>query len=791
MRVGRGSSRARETSRDYAHPYRPRMVAWLDRAGEATGAADRLRPLSVPALLDAARRRTGLRDFDDEGFLPALEVLVRAIRDEARLTFTGHAIQHARLVEALSTRLRLAALVTAHPEILASALPPVAVVAGVQRSGTTKLHRLLAADPDNRALRSWEALDPVPRPGEARGEGHRRRRRARLAQGALAYLAPDFRAVHPVEADEPEEDVLLLDLSFMSQTPEATMHVPSYARWLEAQDHAPAYALLRRLLQVLTWQRPGRRWVLKTPEHLEHLDALLAAFPGATIVQTHRDPLETMASFCSMVAHGRGVFSDRVDPYEVGRHWLCKVRRMGLRALETRQRYPERFCDVAYETLVRDPIAEIERIHAFMGEPLGPGARAAMQEADARNVQHRHGVHRYALEDFGLTRADVERELGFLRELVPPTGAGIGAARRGSKHADGSRTRSGSRAAGPEEPRTITARFGHDGALRATVTGLLDLAALVGSDRPAAVPAHVRLDGRTCLVTGANRGLGLATARALARRGARVLLACRTDARTTADVLARQTGNADVHGLEVDLADLRAVDALCDELAHRGERLDVAVLNAGLVPRRSRPTAQGLEVMLGVHVVANHRLLSRWLADGVLRPAEPDRPRPRVVAVTSETHRSARAIDPATMDTWVEYHARDGMRQYAATKLLLCALITALRDRTRRSPGSDGGSWLAAHALCPGPVATDIAREAPAWVGPVLRPVMRTFFRSPDRAAEAVERLACDPALEGEEHVYLHLHRRKPMDPRAEDLAFVRAVWARCQALEAALDQHP
>ena len=780
----------RETSRDYAHPYRPRAVALangvigaLGRGGHEHGAVARLWPLEVPALVRAARRRTGLEDFGDEGFVPALERLVAAMREEARLSPVGHVIQHARLVEALGVRLRLRALERAHPELEALELPPVVVIAGVQRTGTTKLHRLLAADPDARALRSWEALDPVPRPGEGRGQGHRRQRRARLAQGALAYLAPDFFAVHPVEADAPEEDVLLLDLSFMSQTPEATMHVPSYARWLEAQDHAPAYRLLRRLLRVLTWQAPGRRWVLKTPEHMEHLGALLEVFPGATIVQTHRDPLETMASFCSMVAHGRGVFSDHVDPHEVGRHWIRKVRRMGLRALDVRRRHPERFVDVEYAALVRDCMGQIERIYAALGEPIGARAREAMRGLDAREVQHKHGVHRYALEDFGLTREDVDRELGFLRGIVSGDAIASDAEKTGALD-----VRSDDEPEDRPEPSRVASRasaatgVGHGDALRATVTGLWDLVRRDSAGELRPVSDEVRLDGRTCLVTGANRGLGFATARALARRGARVLLLCRTGPQEAAQALVRETGNSAIEALPVDLADLRSVHAACDELRARGVRLDAAVLNAGLVPRSARPTAQGYETMFGVHVLANHVLLSRWLDDGVLRPAEDGRPRPRVVMVSSEVHRSAKGVDPATMDAWVEYGARDGMRQYAATKLGLCALATGLREQARQVADSER-AWLAVHVLCPGPVATDIAREAPAWTQPVLGPVMRACFRSPERAAEPVELLACAPELEAEDHVYLHMLRRKLMDPRAVDPAFARAVWARCEAV--------
>src|SRR5262249_48955329 len=149
-----------------------------------------------------------------------------------------------------------------------------------------------------------------------------RRAAGRLAESALRVLAPEFFAVHPVESEAPEEDILLLDHAFMSQAPEAMLHVPTYARWLESQDLRPAYRFLRRALQVLAWQRGGAYWVLKTPHHLEFLAELLAVFPDAVIIQTHRDPQATMGSFCSMVAHGRGLFSDVVDPREVGRHWL-------------------------------------------------------------------------------------------------------------------------------------------------------------------------------------------------------------------------------------------------------------------------------------------------------------------------------------------------------------------------------------------------------------------------------------------------------------------------------------
>jgi hypothetical protein len=366
--------------------------------------------------MKAARRRTGLEDFGDESFIPALDELLRSMNDEAALTPFGRFIQKERLVSGLANRLRAEALIGQHPEILDAQLLPPLVIAGLQRTGTTMLHRLLAADPQARSLASWEALNPVPLPGDG-VEQRKRRAKARQAERALAYIAPEFFAIHPVEAEAPEEDVLLLDLHCMSQAPEATMHVPSYAAWLEKQDHTPAYAYLRRMLLVLQWQRGGGHWVLKTPHHMEFLDVLCEVFPGARVIQTHRDPRKTMGSFCSMVAHGRGVFSDEVDAHEVARHWVRKVERMMRRSIAAREAVgQERFLDVAYAELVADPEAQLERIYAFAGLDYSDAVRAAVARTRQSNKRHKYGRHVYRLEDFALDDASIESVFGFYRE---------------------------------------------------------------------------------------------------------------------------------------------------------------------------------------------------------------------------------------------------------------------------------------------------------------------------------------------------------------------------------------
>lgn len=406
-----------ETSARYANPHRPLPIALFNKAGKLFDGTFLPADLKVEKLLGAARKKTGLTDFGDEWFLEPLAMLVKSINEEAQLTTLGKIVQRGRLIAALSHRLRTEALCKAHPEILQQDLGKIIVIAGLQRTGTTTLHRLLAADPDIRALSSWEALNPTPLDKEEPGKPKKRIAQAKAAERGLAYLAPEFFAIHPVEYDAPEEDVLLLDISFMSQAPEATLNVPGYAAWLETQDHTPAYRYLHKLLKVLQWQRPAKNWVLKTPHHMEYLDTLLKVFPQARIIQTHRDPQKTTGSFCSMVAHGRGIFSDAVDPVAVANHWLRKVHRMMELSIAVREKQgDEQFIDISYYDLLNNPLAEIKKIYDFAGLEFNDTVANAITQTTRKNVQHRYGKHHYDLADFGLSKERIENEFGFYRK---------------------------------------------------------------------------------------------------------------------------------------------------------------------------------------------------------------------------------------------------------------------------------------------------------------------------------------------------------------------------------------
>ena len=405
------------TSTNYRNPYRPLPVRALNsaaRLGAKLGLSGELR---ADRLIDRARRKTGLGDFGDGGWREALEILLESINREAGLTFTGRLIQQGRLAGALVHRLRAQALLSKHPEILDIDLGRIIMITGLQRTGTTLLHRLLHAHPHIKGITGAEALEPAPKAASANSTKKRGEMRAKAAQRLISWLSPDFQAIHPIDHAAPEEDVILLDLGFMSQTPEAIMHVPSFSLWLEQQDHTESYRYFRKLLQILSWQWPTRNWVLKTPHHLEYLNVFHKVFPEATVVQTHRDPRKTLPSFCSMVAHGRALFSDQVDPHEIGRHWRAKTRRMVDLAIEHRSRMnPDAIADVSFYELMDNPMEQFRRVCRQARIDCSDEAVTKGENFLRLNQRNRFGRHAYDMADFGLSEAMIDDSFSGYRQ---------------------------------------------------------------------------------------------------------------------------------------------------------------------------------------------------------------------------------------------------------------------------------------------------------------------------------------------------------------------------------------
>lgn len=380
--------------------------------------------LTLDAVLKSAIAKAGLQDFGDDTFLSPLEVLLHSLETEARLTPAGRYGQFTRIVDLLANRLRVEYWLRRHPDIRNESIAPPVVIVGLMRTGTTVLQRLLACDRRFYALLWYESRYPAPLAdysGQQLEDARIPLAREEVRQ--MIAASPDLAAIHPLDACAADEEVMLLEHSFFSTVPESFAHVPGYARWLEEHDNTPGYRYLHTLLQFLQWQKKRRgeiaeRWLLKTPHHLHHLDILLEIFRGATVIQTHRDPQQTIPSLCSMNFALASMGSDSVDARVLGQHWCEKFSRSLRRAMAVRERYPRQFIDVPYEHAATEPMAAVQRIYASLGMVLDAGSRAAMEVWLRDNRREDREPHHYTLDQFGFTRDQLVRDFAFYRQTT-------------------------------------------------------------------------------------------------------------------------------------------------------------------------------------------------------------------------------------------------------------------------------------------------------------------------------------------------------------------------------------
>ena len=306
------------------------------------------------------------------------------------------------------------------------------VLTGLPRSATSALFNLLGEDPAARPLRLWETQCPDPleslapgAPGPLAGaagaapDPRREAIDAYYAQGREKN--PDWTKIHFTSADTPEECVLLHAYAFHGVQLGIEPMLEPYASWYQGEvaDLRPLYAYQKRLMQLLDWQRPGERWLLKAPAHLWGLDALASTFPDVAIVWTHRDPVACTASACSMTAALMTTL-DGLDKRWLGPAVMEFYARSLDRGLAARDRMDaRRVVDVSHDEFVSDAVGVAKRIYAHFALPLTPAALAAFEAHAAANPRAKHGRHDYDLEEFGLSEARVRERFRAYQERFP------------------------------------------------------------------------------------------------------------------------------------------------------------------------------------------------------------------------------------------------------------------------------------------------------------------------------------------------------------------------------------
>ncbi len=366
--------------------------------------------LDSKQIIDAAKNQTNLEYFSNPLFLEGFECLVHSINQEADLNDVGMEAQQHRLIGILANMLRIEDACVQYPEILNEEIKSPVVIVGLPRTGSTMTHRLLASDPRHTAMLWWEGRYPAMLPNEVRGHPDERMEMGKAEVEAVMQASPEALTIHPWDYKGADEEILLLEHTFFSTVPESFMRLPTYSKWVESQDHIHAYSQLKIMLQYLQWQNPGRnkkRWVLKSPHHLGFIDKLLKVFPDSKVIQTHRDPIKTVPSFCSMCSNLFEPLTNSYDKNEIGHHWAHKLAKVLNHCMEVSNLNKENFLNLEFKNMIKDPILEMEEVYNFIDEDFTDQAENAMNAWKEEN-QHEMGAHQYSLEEFGLESSFID-----------------------------------------------------------------------------------------------------------------------------------------------------------------------------------------------------------------------------------------------------------------------------------------------------------------------------------------------------------------------------------------------
>jgi hypothetical protein len=356
-------------------------------------------------LMARARAATGHDAFGEDSFREGLDVLIRALDTEAKLTERGAVALDAILVDYLSNRLQVEHWYAAHPEIDEQEIVAPLIGLGLPRTGSTALGCLLAADPAARSIRGWEAIQPCPPPDTATEATDPRIAIAEAGMVRRSQMFPRMVTMVPSSATSPTECQTFMGYDFKSMIFQAYAQVPSYSDWLvNRADFVPTYVYVKRSLKLLQWRCPPNKWRLRNPSHLLSMDALDQVFPDARFVMTHRDVASVIPSGSDLYLELCSGFSDQVDKEYLGKlnadTWEAGMHR--LVAFRDKPGNDARFFDIHFAPFQKNPYPSIEKLYAFLGEALTDEARARMEAWRQSTPRDKHGNHTYEAADFGI-----------------------------------------------------------------------------------------------------------------------------------------------------------------------------------------------------------------------------------------------------------------------------------------------------------------------------------------------------------------------------------------------------
>jgi hypothetical protein len=384
-------------------PWVRRLNAMGDSVGGALEGARRLVPIDPDALLEQAVREVGepRSAFGDPGWRGRFDKLARAL-DASPLHVVGRLLTKQELLRSLRARLELAHAVDRQPAIERERIEAPVVVTGPARSGTSILFELLWLDPTLRGPLATEALHPIPpRGADARAAW------SECEQELWADVQPEFAAIHELRSDLPVECVTLTEPCFCGP------HWTMVSQAAGIPDSERMFDFHRRILQVLQHGAAPRTWLLKTPGHLMTLDLLFATYPDAWVVQTHRDPAKTMPSTVSTTAMVQWMRTDQID-LDLLAAAISGAFTFALNSVAERRAkhdLPDRFVDVHFQELLRDPVATLSKAYERMGRIFSDAHAESIRRYLAEKPKGKFGTHQYSPEEWGFTAAGLRASL--------------------------------------------------------------------------------------------------------------------------------------------------------------------------------------------------------------------------------------------------------------------------------------------------------------------------------------------------------------------------------------------
>lgn len=365
-------------------------------------------------LIKKAEQATGLSDFGDEWFFPNIDVFIESLNSQAKLSSEGYYGAEQMITGALVNRLRHKNLIKMNPEILNETVDIKAVLTGLPRTGSTMLHRMLASAPELTSVKWYEAQNYTPLENEDYNDPSPRKDIAKDILNFMLKKIPELMSIHPMDIEQADEEVIILGQLFSSSMLESTYFVPNYANWLTKQNPGKSYSDLIEILQSLQWQdssRKNKSWILKTPGHLMSLGAVVKYFPMAKIIMTHRDPVSTVPSYCSMESALYKMNTDAISDFEIGNYWLDRLSEWLNNFIEVRNSIPDdRFIDINYSDLVEAP----EKIGAQVLKSINVNddilTKEMMENWINANKRENRQKHNYKLSDYGLTNESISNK---------------------------------------------------------------------------------------------------------------------------------------------------------------------------------------------------------------------------------------------------------------------------------------------------------------------------------------------------------------------------------------------